>query len=64
MLCIGHEPYMSRLSAVFLDGEGRSAISFQPGAIASMSFRGHPQPGRGVLCFFLQPADVLRLALP
>ncbi len=64
ILCIGHEPYMSRLSAIFLDGEGRSTISFQPGAIIRMSFRGHAQPGCGALRFFLQPADVLRLTSP
>ncbi len=64
LLCIGHEPHMSRLSAVFLDGEGRSGIRFQPGAVIGMSFRGHPQPGGGVLRFFIQPADVLQLSLP
>ncbi len=62
VLCVGHEPHMSRVSAVLLDAEGRSDFSFQPGSVVSMTFRGHPQSGQGTLRFFLQPADVLLLA--
>lgn len=62
VLCVGHEPHMSHLSAVFLDGKGRSVISFQPGSVVSLAFRGHPQAGQGALRFFLQPAEVLLLA--
>ena len=61
LLCVGHEPHMSRLSAVLLDGAGRSAIAFQPGAIIGLSFAGHPAPGRGTLRLFLRPAEVLAL---
>jgi phosphohistidine phosphatase len=61
LLCVGHEPDMSRLSAVFLDGEGRSAMAFQPGTVIGLSFTGHPAPGRGTLRFFLRPAEVLAL---
>ncbi len=59
ILCVGHEPDMSRLSAIFLDGEGRSAIAFQPGSVMGLTFNGHPMFGRGMLRFFLRPADVL-----
>ena len=62
ILCIGHEPHMSRLTAVFLDGEGRSTVAFQPGSVAGFTFRGHPQPGQGLLRCFLQPQDVLHIA--
>jgi phosphohistidine phosphatase len=61
LLCVGHEPDMSRLSAIFLDGEGHSAMAFQPGTVISLSFSGHPAPGRGTLRFFLLPAEVLAL---
>jgi phosphohistidine phosphatase len=61
LLCVGHEPDMSRLSAVFLDGEGRSAMAFQPGAVLGLSFAGHPAPGRGALRLFLRPTEVLAL---
>lgn len=61
LLCVGHEPYMSKLSATFLDGEGRSAIAFQAGSVLGLSFSGHPTLGWGTLRFFLQPADVLLL---
>ena len=61
ILCVSHEPYTSRLSAVFLEGEGRSAIAFQPGSVLAMTFHGHPTPGRGTLRFFLQPQDLLSL---
>jgi phosphohistidine phosphatase len=61
ILCVGHEPNMSRLSAVFLDGEGRSAVAFQPGSTIALTFVGHASPGRGILRFFLRPADLLQL---
>jgi phosphohistidine phosphatase len=64
LLCVGHEPDMSRLSAIFLDGEGRSAMAFHPGTVISLSFPGHPAPGRGSLRFFLLPAEVLALLTP
>ena len=64
LLCVGHEPDMSRLSAIFLDGEGRSAMAFQPGTLIGLSFPGHPAPGRGSLRFFLPPAEVLALLTP
>ena len=59
ILCVGHEPHMSRLSAIFLEGEGRSAIAFQPGSVMGLTFNGHPLPGRGMLRVFLRPVDVL-----
>jgi phosphohistidine phosphatase len=59
ILCVGHEPDMGRLSAIFLDGEGHSAIAFQPGAIIGLAFQGYPEPGRGTLRFFLRPTDLL-----
>jgi phosphohistidine phosphatase len=61
LLCIGHAPDMGRLAAFLLDGEGRSRIDFQQGALMGLSFIGVPMPGRGTLCFFLRPADVLRM---
>jgi phosphohistidine phosphatase len=61
LLCVGHEPDMSRLSAVFLDGAGRSAMAFQPGTVIGLSFAGHPTPGGGTLRLFLRPAEVLTL---
>ena len=61
ILCVSHEPYMSRLSAVFLDGEGRSAIAFQPGSVLGITFHGHPSPGHGMLRFFFQPHDLVSL---
>ena len=61
ILCVGHEPHMSRLAAVFLDGAGHSAFAFEPGAVIGMTFRAHPAPGAGMLRFFLRPTDVLLL---
>ena len=63
LLCVGHQPAMSRLAATFLDGEGRSALAFQPGAIVGLTFSGYPTPGRGILSLFLRPADVLSLIM-
>ena len=62
LLCIGHEPDMSHLSAVLLDSQGHSTLAFHPGSVVALTFRGHPEPGRGILRFFLCPADVLRIA--
>ncbi len=64
ILCVGHEPSMSRLSAVSLEGEGRSAIAFQPGSVLGVTFSGHPTPGRGTLRCFLRSADVLSFLPP
>jgi phosphohistidine phosphatase len=61
ILCVGHEPDMSRLSAICLDGGGHSTIAFQPGAIIGLAFQGYPEPGRGILRFFLRPADLLSM---
>lgn len=61
ILCVGHEPHMSRLAAVCLDGEGRSTIAFQPGSLMGLSFNGHPTTGRGMLRIFLRPPDVLTM---
>ena len=61
ILCVGHQPHMSRLSAMFLDGAGRSAIAFQPGSVMGLSFRGHPAIGQGMLRVFLRPAEVLSM---
>jgi phosphohistidine phosphatase len=61
ILCVGHEPHMSRLSAVFLDGDGRSAIAFQPGSVMGLTFNGHPLPGQGRLSVFLRPVDALAM---
>jgi phosphohistidine phosphatase len=62
LLCVGHEPFMSRLSAVFLDGAGHSMTDFQRSAIIGLHFPGHPAPGMGTLHLFLRPADMLALA--
>jgi phosphohistidine phosphatase len=61
LLCVGHEPHMSKLSAVLLDGEGHSAIAFQVGSLLALTFSDYPIPGQGTLRFFLRPADVLLL---
>lgn len=61
ILCVGHEPHMSLLAAVFLDGEGRSAIAFQPGSLMGLSFNGQPVIGQGMLRVFVRPADVLSM---
>lgn len=63
ILCVGHEPDMSQLSAALLDGEGRSALSFQPGSVISLVFQRQPELGRGTLRLFLRPSDLLRMAL-
>jgi phosphohistidine phosphatase len=61
ILCVGHEPAMSQLSAVFLDGDGFSSIAFAPGAVLGLTFPGHPAPGRGALRIFLRPPELLSL---
>lgn len=61
MLCVGHQPHMSRLAAVFLDGEGHGTIAFQPGSLLGLSFNGRPTIGQGMLRVFLRPSDVLAM---
>jgi phosphohistidine phosphatase len=61
ILGVGHEPHMSQISAVFLDGEGHSTIAFQPGSVIGLTFQGRPMPGRGTLRCFLRPVEVLAL---
>lgn len=64
VLCVGHEPDMSRLSAVFLDAQGRSTIAFQPGSVIGLTFRGRPKPGSAILHFFVRSVDLLALITP
>lgn len=61
LLCVGHEPFMSLLSSVFLDVAGHSIVDFQRSAIMGLHFPGHPTPGAGTLRLFLRPATMLAL---
>ena len=61
LLCVGHEPHMSRLAVGFLAEQGRGAIAFQPGSVIGLAFPGAPAPGNGMLLFFLRPVDVLSI---
>jgi phosphohistidine phosphatase len=62
LLCVGHEPFMTRLSASFLNAASPRAVDFPRSALLGLHFPGHPEPGLGTLRVFLHPADMLALS--
>ncbi|MBI5883601.1 MAG: phosphohistidine phosphatase SixA [Elusimicrobia bacterium] len=59
---VGHEPDLSALLARMLTGEPDSFADLRKGSVALVEFEAAPKPGRGVLRWLLQPAQLRDLA--
>ena len=61
MLCVGHEPLLSRFAAVLISGTARPQIELRKSGVIAIDCPGHPAPGAGTLVFHLRPQDLVKL---
>jgi phosphohistidine phosphatase len=59
VLCVGHEPSLSRFASSLLSGEGILRMAMPKSGVLGLEFGGRPRPGRGVLLFLL-PREIYR----
>ena len=62
LLCVGHEPTLSRLSAILISRDGSARVEIRKSGVAVIDFGGPVGSGRGVLALHLRPAELTRLA--
>lgn len=58
VVCVGHEPHISRLAATLLHGDGNLRIAFAKSAVMALECQGRPAPGGARLVFFVTPREV------
>lgn len=61
VLCVGHEPHLSRFAAALLHPEGTAKLVLSKSGVIGLECAGKPEPGAGRLFFLLPPRDLLRL---
>jgi phosphohistidine phosphatase len=61
-LCVGHEPHLGAAAGVMLFGRAAAGLSLKKAGSCSVSFEGRPKAGRGVLNWWLTPAQLRALA--
>jgi phosphohistidine phosphatase SixA len=58
LLCVGHEPTLSRLAALLLSRDGLARIEMQKSGVAVIECAGPVAPGRGLLQMHLRPREL------
>ena len=61
LLCVGHEPTLSRLAALLVSRDGRARIEMRKSGVAVIECAGSLAPGRGLLQVHLRPEEIVRL---
>jgi phosphohistidine phosphatase len=61
LLCVGHEPTLSRLAALLIAPDGGARIEMAKSGVAVIECAGPVAPGRGLLRMHLRPRELLRL---
>jgi phosphohistidine phosphatase len=61
LLCVGHEPTLSRLAALLVSRDGRARIEMRKSGLAVIECAGPLLPGRGLLQMHLRPEEIVRL---
>jgi phosphohistidine phosphatase SixA len=61
LLCVGHEPTLSRLVALLVNREGAARIEMAKSGVAIVQSEGPLAAGRGSLVLHLRPAEITRL---
>lgn len=61
LLCVGHEPTLSRLAALLIGRDGSARVEMPKSGVAVIDFAGAVAPGRGVLQLQLRPRELVRL---
>jgi phosphohistidine phosphatase len=62
VLCVGHEPDLSRFAARLLHGSGDVQIEFKKSGVLGLDLQDRAQPGSATLLWFLKPGQLVRLA--
>ncbi|HEU5182218.1 MAG TPA: histidine phosphatase family protein [Candidatus Polarisedimenticolia bacterium] len=63
VLLVGHEPDLSELASLLLDGSGRTAfVKMKKAAFCRIDIEGVPDAGRGRLAYLLPPRILRQLA--
>jgi len=61
LLCVGHEPTLSRLAGLLTSRDGSARIEMAKSGIAVIECGGPVAPGRGALRLHLRPAELIAL---
>jgi phosphohistidine phosphatase len=61
VLCVGHEPTLSRLAALLVSPDGRARLEMRKSGVAVIECARRPAPGGGVLQMHLTPPELVRL---
>lgn len=59
LLCVGHEPDLSRLAAALLGGVNARGLRFKKSGVLAIGFEGRVRRGGGRLLYAYRPRDVL-----
>jgi phosphohistidine phosphatase len=62
ILCVGHEPDLSRFAGRLLHASGDVQIEFKKSGVLALSLDGAVEPGSATLLWFLKPGHLARLA--
>ena len=61
VVCVGHEPQLSRLAALLLHPDGTIGIAFSRSGVLALECPTTPAPGAARLLYLLAPRELLRL---
>ena len=61
LLCVGHEPHLSRFAAALLHPDGTAKIALPKSGMIGLECPGTPAPGTARLLFLLPAQELLRL---
>lgn len=61
LLCVGHEPTLSRLVGLLTSRDGSARVEMAKSGLAVIECASPPGPGRGMLQMHLRPREVVRL---
>ena len=64
VLCVGHEPLLSRLAATLISRDGSVRIAMKKSGVIAIECDGPPAPGRGILRLHVGPAELLAVLGP
>jgi phosphohistidine phosphatase len=59
VLCVGHEPHLSRLAAILIAGDPRPRIEMRKSGVIVIDCDGYPASGNGTLCLHLRPRELM-----
>ena len=62
VLCVGHEPLLGHTAGVMVLSQPVSGLSFKKAGACCIRFHGKPRRGNGALQWWLEPAQLRKLA--